>query len=193
VRVSNIVVRDLKYEAVAFDLHYTAAPQEPVSERTPRVRNIHVSSITGTARGAGLLFGLEESPLDGVTLADIDLVAEKGLVIRNADHVSLHSVRIQTMAGPSMIADGARDIRLFDVGTLAPHVGTAAVELGNVQHAFIQGCFASPGSESFLSVRGRDTREIIVGENDLGPARMPVVVGADVDPRAVQAPAASRR
>jgi polygalacturonase len=193
VRVSNIVVRDLKYEVVAFDLHYTAAPQEPVSERTPRVRNIHVSAITGTARGAGLLYGLEESPLDGVTLTDIELVAEKGLIIRNADHVSLRSVRIQTKAGPAIMADGARDLRLFDVGTLAPHVGTAAVELGNVQHAFVQGCFASPGSESFLSVRGRDTREIIVGENDLGAARMPVVVGADVDPRAVQAPAATRR
>jgi polygalacturonase len=193
VRVSNIVVRDLKYEAVAFDLHYTAAPQEPVSERTPRVRNIHVSAITGTARGAGLLFGLEESPLQEITLTDIDLVAEKGLVIRNADHVSLRSVRIDTKAGPAVIADGARDLRLFDVGTLAPHVGTATIELGNVQHAFVQGCFASPGSESFLSVRGRDTREIIVGENDLGAARTPVVFGADVDPRAVQGPIASRR
>src|SRR5262249_14873072 len=35
VQVSNIVVRDLKHEAVALDLYYTEAPPEPLSERTP--------------------------------------------------------------------------------------------------------------------------------------------------------------
>ena len=43
VRVSNIVVRDLKHEAVAIDMFYTAAPPEPVSDRTPHVRNVHIS------------------------------------------------------------------------------------------------------------------------------------------------------
>jgi len=193
VRVSNIVVRDLKHEAVAIDLHYTAVPLEAVSERTPRVRNIHISGITGSARGAGLLFGLEESRLDGVTLTDIDLIAEKGMIIRNADHVSLRSVRVQTKAGPAIVADGVWDLRLFDVGTLTPHVATAAVELGNVHHAFVHGCFAPAESDTFLSVRGRDTREIIVGDNDFAGARTPVVVGADVDPRAVPTTVATRR
>ena len=76
-------------------------------------------------------------------------------------------------------------MRLFDVGTLAPHAGTPAVEMINVKHAFLQGCFAPPGSESFLSVRGRDTQAIIIGDNDLADARTPVVIGKDVEPRAV--------
>ena len=34
----------------------------------------------------------------------------------------------------------------------------------NVKHAFLQGCFAPAGSESFLSVRGRDTQAIILDQ-----------------------------
>jgi polygalacturonase len=193
VRISNIVVRDLKHEAIAFDLFFTTAPAEPVSERTPRVRNIHVSGVTGTARGAGIILGLEESRIDGVTLTDFDVGVEKGLVIRNADHVRLRSVRVQTASGPAVMAEGAHDLRLLDVGTMVPHVGTPAIELGNVQHAFLQGCFAPAGSDTFLAVRGRETREIIVGENDLARVRTPVVIGSDMDPRALQAPTAPIR
>jgi polygalacturonase len=185
VRVTNIVVRDLKHEAVALDMFYTAAPPEPVSERTPHVRNVHISGITGTARGAGVVLGLDEARIDDVTLTDIDIAAESGLMIRNADHVTLRSVRIRTDGGPAVTAENASDLRLFDVGTLAPHPGTPAVALTNVSHAFLQGCFAPPGSEMFLSVRGRDTRTIIMGENDLAGARTPLMLGGDVSPSVV--------
>ena len=186
VRVTNIVVRDLKHEAVALDMFYTAAPPEPVSERTPRVRNVHISGITGTAKGAGVLFGLDESRIDDVTLTDIDVTAETGLTIRNADHVTLRSVRIQTKSGPAVLAENATDLRFYDVGTLAPHPGTPVVELGNVGRAFLQGCVAPGGSDNFLTVRGRGTRGITVGDGDLSAARNPVLLAPDVDPKSVQ-------
>ena len=185
VRVTNIVVRDLKHEAVALDMFYTAAPPEPVSDRTPHVRNIHISGITGTARGAGVLFGLDEARLDDVTLTDIDVTAETGIVIRNADHVTLRTVRIRTQGGPAVTAENAGDLRLFDVGTLAPHAGTPVVTLVNVSHAFLQGCFAQPGTDMFLAVRGRDTKAIIIGENDLAGARTPLMLGGDVSPTVI--------
>ena len=185
VRVTNIVVRDLKHEAVAIDMFYTAAPPEPVSDRTPHVRNVHISGITGTARGAGVLLGLDEARLDDVTLTDIDVTAETGIVIRNADHVTLRTVRIRTQGGPAVTAENAGDLRLFDVGTLAPHAGTPVVTLVNASHAFLQGCFAQPGTDMFLSVRGRDTKAIIIGENDLAGARTPLMLGGDVSPTVI--------
>jgi polygalacturonase len=186
VRVSNIVMRDIKQEAITLNSFYTDVPVEPVSERTPRFRNIRISGVTAHADQAGTLLGLEEARLDDVTLTDIDIVANTGFVIKNANHVTLRSVRIHTATGPAIITERSNDVRLFDVGTLAPHAGTPAVEMINVKHAFVQGCFAPPGSEGFLSVRGRDTQSIIIGENDLADARAPVVIGKDVDPRAVQ-------
>jgi hypothetical protein len=185
VRVSNIVVHDLKYEAFALDMFYTEAPPEPISVRTPHVRNVHISGITGTAKGAGVLLGLEEARIDDVSLTDIDVAAETGLVIRNADHVTLRGVRIRTEGGAAVRAENARDLRLFDVGTAEPHPGTAAVELLNVTHAFVQGCFAPEGSDVFLSVRGRDTRAIILGDNDLLGARAPLMLGGDVSPTVI--------
>ena len=156
-----------------------------MSERTPQVRNVHISGITGTAHGAGLLFGLDESRLDDVTLTDIDVAAETGLVIGNADHVTLRSCGFQT--------ERARH-RRRQRGRPAPvrrrHAGAARRDAGqsswcNVPHAFLQGCFAPVGSDSFLSVRGRDTRAIIVGENDLAGARTPVMLGGDVSPTVI--------
>jgi hypothetical protein len=105
-----------------------------------------------------VLLGLDEARLDDVTLTDIDVAAETGIVIRNADHVTLRTVRIRTQGGPAVTAENAGDLRLFDVGTLAPHAGTPVVTLVNVSHAFLQGCFAQPGTDMFLAVRGRDTK-----------------------------------
>src|SRR5688572_25607835 len=176
VRVSNIVMRDIKQEAITLNMFYTDVPPEPVSERTPRFRNIRISGVTAHADQAGTLLGLEEARLDDVTLTDIDIVANTGFVIKNANHVTLRSVRIHTATGPAIVTERSNDVRLFDVGTLAPHAGTPAVEMINVKHAFVQGCFAPPGSEGFLSVRGRDTQAIIIGDNDLADARAPVVI-----------------
>jgi len=182
VQVSNIVVRDLKHEAFALDMYYTEAPPEPVSERTPHVRNVHISGMTGTAHGAGVMLGLDEARLDDVSISDFDVVADTGLVIRNADRVTLRSVRIDTKTGPAVTVERAADLRMIDVGARAAHVATPSVDLMNVSHAFLQGCFAPVGGETFLSVRGRETRAIFVGENDLSGARTPVTIGADVPP-----------
>jgi polygalacturonase len=130
VRISNIVVHDIKGEAITLNLFYTDAPPEPVSERTPRFRNIHISGVTGTAHKAGTLLGLPEARLEDVTLDDLDLAADTGLEIKDADRVSLRSVRIRTNAGPAVTADGARDLHLSDVETPSPHPGTPPIRLG---------------------------------------------------------------
>lgn len=185
VQVSNIVVRDLKHEAFAIDMYYTEVPPEPVSERTPHVRNVHISGMTGTAHGAGAMLGLDEARIDDVSISNFDVVADTGLVIRNADRVTLRSVRIDTKTGPAIAVERAADLRMIDVGVRAAHLGTPSVELVNVSHAFLQGCFAPVGGETFLSVRGRETRAITVGESDLSGARTPVTIGADVPQGAV--------
>jgi len=47
VRVDNIIMKNIKEQAVVLDIKYTKAVPEPVSERTPKFRNIHLSNITG--------------------------------------------------------------------------------------------------------------------------------------------------
>jgi len=188
VRVQNIVMKNVREEAITLNLYYTNAPPEPVSERTPRFRNIHLSGISGSAGEAGAILGLEEARIENVTLTDVDLVAQKGLSIKDASHLALHAVRIDTAAGPSLIVDRSDDVHLFDFRTLTPHPGTPVIELANVKRAFVHGAFAAPGTDTFLNIRGADSQAIFVGENDLADAKVPVSVTKDVGPHAVQAP-----
>lgn len=188
VRVENIVMKNVREEAITLNLYYTNAPPEAVSERTPRFRNIHLSGISGSAGEAGAILGLEEARIENVTLTDVDLVAQKGLSIKDASHIALSAVRIDTAAGPSLIIDRSDDVHLFDVRTLTPHSATPVIELANVKRAFVHGSFAAPGTDVFLNVRGADAQAILVGENDLADAKVPVSVTKDVGPHAVQAP-----
>ncbi len=188
VRVQNIVMKNVREEAITLNLYYTNAPPEPVSERTPRFRNIHLSGISGSAGEAGAILGLEEARIENVTLTDVDLVAQKGLSIKDASHLGLSGVRIDTAAGPSLRIDRSDDVHLFDFRTLTPHAATPVIEMSNVKRAFLHGSFAAPGTDTFLNVRGGETQAIFVGENDFADARSPVSVTKDVGPHAVQAP-----
>ena len=46
IRVSNIVMSNIKKEAIVLNLKYSKMPAEPKSDRTPEFRNIYVSGVT---------------------------------------------------------------------------------------------------------------------------------------------------
>ena len=48
IRVSNVVMSNIKQEAVVLNLKYSKMPAEPKSERTPIFRNVHISGMTVT-------------------------------------------------------------------------------------------------------------------------------------------------
>jgi polygalacturonase len=107
VRVSNIVMSDIRNEAITLNMFYTDAPAEPLSDRTPHFRGIHISGVTAAARQAGTLLGLPEARLEDVTLDDVDIAADTGLVLRDADQVLLRAVRIRTKSGPAITTERA--------------------------------------------------------------------------------------
>jgi polygalacturonase len=181
VRVSNIVMHDIREEGITLNLYYTTAPSEVVSDRTPRFRDIHISGVTGNARQAGLLLGLPESRLENVSIDDVNLAAKTGFVIRDARDIRLRSVRIDTEAGPAVTAERVENLSLWDVSTFAPHPATAAVELTNVGNAFVRGCFAAPGTDVFVQVAGSASRSISIDGNDFIGAGRPIVVARDVE------------
>ena len=64
-RVDNIVMKNIQRNAFIFDLFYDKESKtEPVSERTPVFRNIHLSNITGSdIKQIGYIKGIEEMPV----------------------------------------------------------------------------------------------------------------------------------
>jgi polygalacturonase len=115
VRASNIVMRHIREEAITLNLHYTNAPREAVSARTPHFRGIHLSEISGDAEKAGALLGLEEAPLEEISLSNIALSTRKGFVIRDAANVELQTVRIHVDEGPAITAERTQNLVLFNV------------------------------------------------------------------------------
>ena len=71
IRVDNIVMKNIKEEAIILDLFYDKDnPVEPVTERTPIFRNIHISNVTGgNVNKAGFVRGIVEMPIQNITFS----------------------------------------------------------------------------------------------------------------------------
>jgi polygalacturonase len=65
----------------------TETPQ-PVSDRTPLNQNITIRNVTAThCPNAGIIRGLPEAPMDGLTFSNVNISAEAGMKIYHARKV----------------------------------------------------------------------------------------------------------
>jgi polygalacturonase len=95
ISVSNVVMRNIQKEAIIMDLRYSRMPEEPVSERTPVFRNIHISNVTGTDVNVPVFIrGLEESPIQDVSLTNIYLQGRQKPEFYNFERLQLNEVYI---------------------------------------------------------------------------------------------------
>lgn len=94
VRISNIVMKDIKQEALVFNLKYSKMPQEPKSDRTPVFRHIHVSGVTvSDVKTPIKIVGLEEAPITGIVLRDIHIQGGKEKnIFENCNHIEMEDV-----------------------------------------------------------------------------------------------------
>ncbi|MFA5045101.1 MAG: glycoside hydrolase family 28 protein [Paludibacter sp.] len=75
IQVDNIVMRNIKEEAIVLDLKYTKMPEEPLSDRTPIFRNININNVTATDVLIPIrINGLEESPVTNITLTNVNIL-----------------------------------------------------------------------------------------------------------------------
>jgi hypothetical protein len=148
------------------NMHYGDTKPEPVSERTPQFRNIHFSNITAEANQAGLLVGLDEMHIDGITFNNINIKAKKGFEIKDADHIEFHNVQVETESGPSLTAEDVNFLEIDGLKTLMPHKDTPVVKLKNVTDAYVHSNFAAPDTDIFLKLEGERTENIVLGGNN---------------------------
>src|SRR5215207_8201128 len=66
-RVDNIIMKNIKEQAIVLDMQYAKTKEEPVSERTPQFKNIHFSNITAQTNQAIFINGLSEMPVENIT------------------------------------------------------------------------------------------------------------------------------
>jgi polygalacturonase len=91
---SNFHMKNVK-NPIILSLRYTKSPVEPLSERTPLFRDIHVDHVV--ARDSGnccVIQGLEEQPIQDVTLDNLDLSGTNGVTCAFAKNITFKNVKV---------------------------------------------------------------------------------------------------
>ena len=180
VRVSNIVMRGILREAVVLTTFYEKSEPEPVGERTPVFRNIHLNGITGDAKSAAELTGLAEMPVSDVSFVDVQLDTETGVKIKDARDITFRDVMINATKGPALVADKTEGLELSGFRTTKPVTKTPVVDLMDVKRVFVHGCSAMQGSSAFLRVPQSNRSEVVLEGNDFRSTPKAVIgTGAD--------------
>ncbi|WP_316809932.1 glycoside hydrolase family 28 protein [Pedobacter heparinus] len=180
IRVDNIIMKNIKEQAIVLDLQYAKTTLEPVSERTPRFRNIHFSNITGQMNEAAYLNGLEEMPIENISFNDINMEAKTGFNIWNANRIAFHNVEVNTETGPSLKAENVSSLTINGLKSYTPRVNAAVIDLKNVNDAFIYNSFPAAGTAVYLKISGEKTKNITLGNNNFKHIKTPVVTEGKV-------------
>ena len=180
IRVDNIVMKNIRDQAFVMDMEYSRTTKEPVSERTPRFRNIRFSNITCYTNQAALINGLEEMPVDQVSFHDIYLEATTGFVIKKAQHIELHNVVINTQKGSAVMMENANEIELDAVRTEKPLAGVPVFSISDTRNVFIRNCRPVEGTDLFLQVKGKQSDHILLQGNNLEQVKQAVLKTEEV-------------
>ena len=174
IRVDNIIMKNIREQAIVLDMQYAKTETEPVSERTPAFRNIHFSNITAQTNQAAYLNGLAEMPIENISFNDINMEAKTGFTIKESKRIEFHNVEVNTELGPVLKAENVSNLIVDGVKAVRPLPATPVVDLTNVQQAFIYNSFPSAGTDIFLKVKGEKSRSIILNNNIFNNVKKPV-------------------
>ena len=109
--IKNISMKDIIHQAIFLDMYYAAKPPAPsdptgrlvadsivpVTEATPRFRDIHISGIVCDGAGEAIYVrGLPELNIQDITFENMVLKADKGVELIAARNISLTNIRLAT-------------------------------------------------------------------------------------------------
>ena len=107
---SNFRLRNVR-TAIILTMRYVPSSPEPLSERTPLFRDIHIAHVIGTnLNTCCTILGLEERPIQNVTLTDLDLSGLNGITCSYAKDVTFQDVRIAAETN-SFVEDHSENIQ----------------------------------------------------------------------------------
>ncbi|GHT38065.1 polygalacturonase [Bacteroidia bacterium] len=166
IRVDNIVMDDIQKNAFIFDLFYDRdSKQEPVSERTPVFRNVHISNVTGyNVKKVGYITGIAEMPIENISFSNINMEAQTGFTAETAKNIRFHNVDFAVTQGASLAMKNCQDIVLDNVRTKAPLPSQAVIELEKVDNVLVNNSFQLVPTDVFLKTTNS---KIVWGSNFL--------------------------
>ena len=169
--ISRVDMIDIPTEPIRFEMYYQGGERAvldaerkvlPVTEETPIFRNIYVKDVT--CRGAGraaVLQGLPEMPIRNISLENLRIWADEGLICVDGEGIELKNVEIHAASGPAMTFRHSRGVT-------------------------VAGCRATEGTGVFVRVEGEESAGVRLSGCDLSQAAKGVELGAGAPEGAVE-------
>jgi polygalacturonase len=148
IRVSNVSMYNMVSEGILITLRYQTTKPEPVSERTPEVKNVQLSGINiRGARRPVAVFGLEERDVTEISFSDLRIFSERGILLENTSGISFHDIRMEIREGSALEAKDSKKISwdMISVTTLQPDA--PFMKLINCQDVKVANCY-QPGKHT---------------------------------------------
>jgi hypothetical protein len=157
-------MQNIQRTAFVFNLLYDRGTSvEPVSERTPVFRNIHISEVTGVdVARIGAMTGIEEMPVDEVSFSNVNIKGETGFIAKTAKNLHFSNVDLCVERGPSFSFTDCHNVTLDDIRSGCPLDNQAVLEIRSSGNILINNCFPSVSTPVFSEI---DDSEVIWGNN----------------------------
>nr|WP_319397723.1 glycosyl hydrolase family 28 protein [uncultured Carboxylicivirga sp.] len=157
VRVSNIVMYDIIKEGVMLNMHYHETPEEPVSERTPAIKDIFISNIRiNKARQAVAILGLTERDVTNVTFNDVFATTQKGVYGDKASNIQFVNVQLEASKSEPFHFKNASNIQFRNVSILNPKVSLDGFVFEKCSNILIKDCFQSEEIDNYIKAIDSD-------------------------------------
>jgi polygalacturonase len=151
VRVSNITMSNIVNEGVLITLRYQATSPEPLSERTPAVRNIQLSNLNiRNARRPVAIYGLEERPVSRISFNDIRSSCRDGILLENSSGISFHDIEMEVNEGIPFEAKDSENITYDRVTVISPLNDRPCLKLTNCRNVVVSNCFQNEKIQNFI-------------------------------------------
>lgn len=171
----NIQMRNIKTDAILFDMDYrgnapevemqkdlTVRDEKSLTNRTPRLQNFYIKNIIcNGAQRAIVINGLSEMPIQDVWFENVSIAAKQGIVIADGENIEFKDCRIVPQIGPVCHVIQSKNIRFQD---------------GEY-----------PGKmDSFIKVTGEKAANIYLKGIDFSPVSKIIELGPQVKPEIVK-------
>jgi len=186
IRIDNIIMKNIRDQAFVMDMEYSRTEKEPVSERTPRIRNIRISNVTAYTKEAALINGLEEMFVEDISFNDIWMQAETGFVIKKAKNIELHNVIVNVQRGSAVLTDNTIQVELDAVKTNNPLPGIPVISVNNTENLLIRNCRPVAGTDLFLQLKGNKTNHVLLNANSFDLVKKVMEKGDEVTGNVIQ-------